>query len=511
MIWVATIRTWAWVLGAWVLGALVLWTSAPPVWAQQPSNSGDAPSAKKSPPNILFLLADDQRVDTIAAYGNSVIQTPNLDHLVRRGFSLTNAYCFGSPHGAVCVPSRAMLRSGRSLFRLNNLNLEGHKLLGQYLQEAGYETFATGKWHNERPSFERSFQHGRNVMFGGMSNHAAVPIVQLESQERAFSPQQTGEHFSSKLFADAAIEFLSTREKQHPFFCYVAFTAPHDPRMSPGTFNRMYEPAEMPVPKNFLPQHPFNIGDLTVRDENLAPWPRTREIIQEQTADYYGLISHLDQQVGRVLAALESSGQADNTIIIYAADHGLAMGSHGLLGKQNLYEHSMKAPVIIAGPGVPSGSHDALVYLHDLFPTVLEYANSEVPADCEGRSLRPLVEGAALPEFRPTLFTTYKDTIRAIRDERWKLIRYPQIDRTQLFDLASDPDEINDLSESSDPAHQAIKSRLHDQLVMAQHEAGDPQPLVVANPQPAAIDLTGHPRKPDQWQPKWIVEKYFGK
>jgi arylsulfatase A-like enzyme len=510
MNWVATVRKRAFACGMLFFGMLVVCSSTPRGGAQQLSTSGDASSATP-PPNILFLLADDQRADTIAAFGNPVIQTPNLDHLVRRGFHLTNAYCFGSPHGAVCIPSRAMLHSGRTLFRLNNLNLDGQRLLGQYLQGAGYETFATGKWHNERASFERSFQQGKNVMFGGMSNHGQVPIVQWESQTREFSPPQTGEHFSSKLFADAAIEFLSTREQQRPFFCYVAFTAPHDPRMSPGAFNRMYEPANMPIPKNFLPQHPFNIGDLTVRDENLAPWPRTREIIQEQTADYYGLISHLDQQVGRVLAALEASGQAGNTIIIYAADHGLAMGSHGLLGKQSLYEHSMKAPLVIVGPGVPIGSSDALVYLHDLFPTVLDFAAVEVPADCDGRSLQPLWKGADGAKLRQTLFMAYKDTIRAIRDERWKLIRYPQIDRTQLFDLESDPDEINNLSESSDPAHQAIKAHLQDQLVMAQQEAGDSQPLTVANPQPAAIDLTGHPRKPDQWQPKWIVEKYFEK
>lgn len=498
MNWVATVRTWASVLWVSVLWALVLWICAPLSGAQVPSIPGGSPSVEKSPPNILFLLADDQRADTIAAYGNPVIQTPNLDQLVRNGFSLTNAYCFGSPHGAVCVPSRAMLHSGRSLFRLKNLNLNGQRLLGEYLQEAGYETFATGKWHNERPSFERSFQRGRNVMFGGMSNHAEVPIVQLESQQRTFSQPQTGEYFSSKLFADAAIEFLSTREKQQPFFCYVAFTAPHDPRMSPGTFNRMYEPAAMPVPKNFLPQHPFNIGDLTVRDENLAPWPRTREVIQEQTADYYGLISHLDQQVGRILEALEASGQAENTIIIYAADHGLAMGSHGLLGKQSLYEHSMKAPVVIVGPGIPVGSNSALVYLHDLFPTILECAGVTLPAECDGRSFRPLLDGVVQYEPRSTLFTAYKDTIRAIRNERWKLIRYPQIDRTQLFHLESDPDEMNDLSESDDPTHQAIKAGLLRQLAESQQDVGDAQSLVVANPQPAAIDLTGHPRKPDQ-------------
>ncbi|MBL8888763.1 MAG: sulfatase-like hydrolase/transferase [Planctomycetaceae bacterium] len=467
--------------------------------------------AEVNRPNVLFLLADDQRADTISAHGNIAIRTPNLDRLVRAGVSLRNAYCFGSPHGAVCIPSRAMLHSGRSLFHLQSLNLDGHKLLGEYLQEAGYDTFATGKWHNERSSFARSFRQGRQLMFGGMSNHAEVPIVQYSAGEGKFTSQQIGEHFSSKLFADAAIEYLTTRDRTQPFFCYVAFTAPHDPRMSPGTFNRMYAPSEMPVPKNFLPQHPFDTGDLTVRDENLAPWPRTREVIQQQTADYYGLISHLDQQVGRVLEALEQSGLADNTIVIYAADHGLALGSHGLLGKQNLYEHSMKAPLVITGPGIPVGERNDLVYLHDLFPTVLEFAGVGIPAECDGRSLQSLLTADENQPFRDVLFTSYKDTIRAIRDQRWKLIRYPQIDRTQLFDLQTDPDEIDDLSNSSDPAHQAAKAKLLAKLAEKQREVGDQQPLVVANPKPAEIDLTGRPRTPDQWQPRWIIEKYFEK
>jgi len=462
-----------------------------------------------SRPNIVFLLADDQKCDSIGAYGNPVIQTPNLDSLVHRGVNFRNAYCFGSPHGAVCIPSRAMLHSGRSLFRLNNLNLDQHKLLGECLAEAGYQTFATGKWHNGQSSFARSFQQGRNVFLGGMSNHAEVPIVRFEAPN-AFSPAETGQHFSSKLFADAAIDFLERRDQTKPFFCYVAFTAPHDPRMSPGNFNRLYRAADMPIPKNFLPQHPFNIGDLTVRDEQLAAWPRTPEVIQQQTSDYYGLVSHLDQQVGRILAALEAQGQPDNTIIIYAADHGLALGSHGLLGKQSLYEHSMKAPLLLVGPGIEAGDCEHLVYLHDLFPTILEIAGVGIPGDGEGHSLVPHLKHAAGGAGRAILFTAYKDTIRAVRDQRWKLIRYPQVDRTQFFDLQADPDEIEDLSQSQRPEVQIAFAKLWDAMLAAQADHGDPQPLVVANPLPAEIDLTGHPRQPDPWQPRWIIEKYFG-
>ncbi len=108
-----------------------------------------------------------------------------------------------------------------------------------------------------------------------------------------------------------------------------------------------------------MPQHPFDHGALIIRDENLAAWPRTEEVVRDQLAEYYGLITHLDEQVGRILAALDENGQAENTIVVYAADHGLAVGSHGLLGKQNLYEHSMRCPLIVRGPGIPQGSTDA--------------------------------------------------------------------------------------------------------------------------------------------------------
>lgn len=454
-------------------------------------------------PNILFLFADDQRTDTIGAYGNEHIRTPNIDQLAN-GFNFRNTYCFGSPHGAVCIPSRAMLHTGRSLFRIPNLNMEGCVTMGELLGQNGYETFGTGKWHNQGQSFIRSFQRGKNVMLGGMSDHSKVPIVDLRD-DQTFTEQRQGENFSSKLFADAAIEFLGSRDQSKPFFCYVAFTAPHDPRMSPGSYNRMYDPDDMVLPDNFMPQHPFNNGQLTTRDENLGGWPRTREMVQHQTAEYYGLISHMDEQIGRILDALDEDVRK-NTIIVFAADHGLGMGSHGLLGKQSLYEHSMKAPLMISGPAISSGSTDALVYLHDLFPTVLGFAGVEVPATANGHSLRPLMDGNE-KGWRNSLFTTYGKNMRAVRDERWKLIRYPQIDVTQLFDLQNDPQEKNNLAKDIHYATQVAK--MLGKLEVWQNMVGDEQPLVVDQVKPKEIDLTGRARKPDRWQPRWIVDKYF--
>src|SRR3954454_21899803 len=347
---------------------------------------------RPSRPNILLLFADDQRADTIAAWGNPHIRTPNLDRLARRGTSFRGNYCFGSNSGAVCVPSRAMLMSGRTWLDVPH-DLHGVRLLPELLREAGYETFATGKWHNGEESFVRAFPRGRSVFFGGMADHTRVPVADV--RDGRVVDRRIAEKFSSEQFADAAIEFLRSRTGAGPFFCYVAFTAPHDPRNPPEKYREMYYRNRPPLPANFLPQHPFDNGLMKgMRDEDLAAYPRTRDVISDQLCEYYGHVTFLDEQVARILATLERTGRAQNTVIVYTADHGLALGSHGLLGKQSLYERSMKSPLIVAGPGIPAGqSTDAFTYLFDLFPTVCELAGARPPGKLAGESLRPLWAG----------------------------------------------------------------------------------------------------------------------
>jgi arylsulfatase A-like enzyme len=462
--------------------------------------------ANAAPPNILFILADDQRTDTIGAYGNDHIKTPNLDRLVQQGFSFRNNYCMGSMHGAVCQPSRAMMLSGKAYFRIP-MDLKGVSTLPQQLGKNGYTTFATGKWHNHKPALLKSFQQGKNVFLGGMSNHDKVPLVDIGADGSVIN-KRIGKKTSSELFADAAIEFLeSQKETEDPFYAYVSMTAPHDPRQPSEKHRAYYSKNQPPLPENFMPQHPFDNGRLIVRDENLAAWPRTPEIVREQLAEYYGLISHMDDQIGRILEALEKTGKRENTIIVYAADHGLAMGSHGLLGKQNLYEHSMKAPLIFVGPGIPKGqSSTLLTYLFDITPTLFRSADVSMPDGMDGVDLEPVWSGTR-NSTRSTLFTSYEDIQRAVRDDRWKLIRYPKIDHTQLFDLENDPFEMNDLA--ADKTYSKHFGRLMAEMVGWQQRLGDTAPLRAQPLMPKHKDLSGTPRKPDQHQPQWIVEKYF--
>jgi len=310
------------------------------------------------------------------------------------------------------------------------------------------------------------------------------------------------------LFADAAIAFLRGHDAKKPFFLYVAFTAPHDPRMPPLPYREAYYRQLPPLPANFLPQLPFDNGMMKGgRDENLAAWPRTEAVVRDQLAEYYGLITHMDGQAGRILEALQQTGQAHKTLVIYAADNGLALGSHGLLGKQSVFEHSMRVPLIFAGPGIPRGkSTRAFSYLLDVYPTLCDVLGIPPPSDLEGESLRPLWEGRR-ERVRDSVFLPYIQIQRAVRDERWKLICYPKIGHIQLFDLQADPDErvnLVDRPESAEHVQRLVKLMKHWQA-----KVGDTLELPTENKTPEEIDLTGRKREPDQWQPDWIRKKYF--
>ncbi len=474
-------------------------------------SAGFSEPAGADRPNIIFLFADDQRTDTIAAHGNSNIETPNLDRLTREGVSCRQNYCAGSYSGAVCVASRSMLMTGRHWMRIDDRrNWNGLPLLPEVLGENGYATHAVGKWHNGGTTLARGFQSGKAIMMGGMCDHTKVPLQDLSSDGSLIN-SRIGDAFSSTLFADAAIDYLATRAKTTtPFFLYVAFTAPHDPRNPPESFRQAYYQKPPPLPGNFLSQHPFDNGQVSGkgRDESLADWPRQPDVVRDQLCEYYGLITQLDEQVGRILEAVDRFGYGENTIVVYTADHGLALGSHGLLGKQNVYEHSMGCPLVVRGPGIPAGqSTSALTYLLDLYPTLCGYAGVEVPEGIDGHDLRPVFEGTQ-ENVRESIFLAYQDKMRTIRHDALKLHVYPEIDYQLLFDLEADPLEMTNLA--VEPERSKDVKRLLAQMKQWQQRLGDTLPLSVENPKPKGINLTGSSRVLDRWQPKWIRDKYFG-
>jgi arylsulfatase A-like enzyme len=459
--------------------------------------NGASVSGAAERPNVLFVFSDDQRADTIAALGNAHIRTPHLDRLTAEGTVMRRAYCMGALQGAVCVPSRAMLLSGRTLFRIKP-DLQGQTTWPEQFAAAGYTTFITGKWHNQASSVVRAFQQGKAVFLGGMGDPYTLPVQDIGPEGKLTEKRLSKKH-SIELFTDCAVEFIERQPLDKPFLAYVALNLPHDPRIAPTEYHDRYNSAKPPLPANFLPEHPFQNGQMTGRDEELAPWPRAKDVVRQHLADYYSAIEFVDAQVGRVVDALKKSGRYEETIIVFASDHGLAIGSHGLFGKQNLYEHSMRAPLILAGPGIPRGkSSDALCYLLDVFPTLGELAGVPPPEGNEGQSLARVLKGAA-PTHREAIFTAYMKVQRAITDGRWKLIVYPQINKTQLFDLDEDPHETKDLA--GDAAQERTLRRLTAQLAQAQREFGDAQSLTTDKPLPESFDFSKVKRKALSPQP----------
>ncbi|MBP1960820.1 sulfatase-like hydrolase/transferase [Paenibacillus aceris] len=423
----------------------------------------------KKKPNILFMIADDHRFDAIRSFGDTTVQTPVLDGLAAQGVSFSRNHMMGGLSGAVCVPARSCVHTGVNVLRacknpdmndmpgMMTLNPEvAH--LPETFKHAGYHTYATGKWHNDKKSFANGFCGGANIFFGGMSDHNRVPVQDFDPN--GVYPKEAeyfGESFSTELFSNSAIRFLETYDREEPFFLYLAYTAPHDPRTAPEAYADMYHPADIPLPVNYMEQHPFDNGELHVRDEKLEQSPRTPDAIRQHIADYYAMITHLDHNIGKVLETLSSSGYAEDTIIVYTADHGLALGQHGLLGKQNLYDHSIRIPLIISGPGLPAGKQvQALTYTYDLFPTLCNLTGIDVPLTVESRSLAPLIYGET-EKHREFVCAIYKDLQRTVSNGEWKLIRYYRSggggagsDKMQLFNLTEDPWELRDLSGQSE-------------------------------------------------------------
>ena len=452
-----------------------------------PLRAGDAP-AQPGRPNILFVFTDDQAVDTIRALGNQEIQTPNFDRLVAAGTTFTHCYNMGSWSPAVCIASRSMLLSGRSVWRAQKIydTAEQERQAGRwwpsYLKNAGYRTYLTGKWH-VKASPEKSFDVVRHVRPGmpddtpeGYNRPLADRIDTWSPSDPRFGGFWKGGKHWSEVVADDAVDYLrQAAAETDPFFMYIAFNAPHDPRQSPREFVELYPPEKISLPENFLPEYPFKdlIGcEPTLRDEKLAPFPRTPQAIRVHRSEYYAIVSHLDQQIGRILDALKESGKQDNTWIFFTADHGLAVGRHGLVGKQNLYGHSVRVPFVAVGPNVAAGERvETPIYLQDVMPTVLELAGVTRPDHVDFHSLLPLIRKERTDSFYPAIYGAYLGLQRMVESEGYKLIVYPKANRLRLYHTAEDPFEKSDLA--AEPQYRPQLVRLAKALRDSQDRTGD--------------------------------------
>ena len=443
-------------------------------------------------PNILFIFADDQTYQGVNALGNDEVITPNLDKLANSGVTFTHTYNMGGWNGAVCVASRAMLNTGRFIWHAKNSekNYATLKENGQFwslmMQNAGYDTYMTGKWHVKQPA-ETIFKTAVDIRPG---MPASVPEAYDRPKSKADTTWlpwhkkwggfwQGGKHWS-EVVGDNAIQFLdSAKQSSNPFFMYLAFNAPHDPRQSPKKYVDMYPLENVSVPENFMEMYPYKdeIGcGPGLRDEKLAPFPRTEYSIKVHRQEYYAIITHMDDQIGRIISHLKETGQDKNTYILFSADHGLSVGHHGLVGKQNMYDHSMRVPLIVAGPDIPENEkRDMQVYLQDIMATTLDLAGIEKPEYVEFNSLIPAINNEVSTSSYPEIYGAYINFQRMVRTDKYKLIVYPEAQKILLFDIENDHEEMKNLA--NNPEYEEVVKQLAGRLKNQQKIMDDPLDL----------------------------------
>lgn len=429
---------------------------------------GQTTSAAKKP-NFLFIIADDQSPFDLRCYDpRSPLESPALAKLAREGIVIEGAYHMGSFSGAVCTPSRHMVMSGRTVWHLPigpraqdcpQDILEN--VMASTFNRAGYDTMRTCKKGNSYPGANSKFSVVRDAIKRG-------------------GTEETGSAWHGK----QVLDYLSERESVQdadPFLIYFGFSHPHDVRDGTSELLDKYgavnhrdrdklppaNPKLPALPVNYLPAHPFPHGHPQLRDEVAVPgvWenrdPRT---IRNELGREMACSENIDRQIETVLAKLAQMGELENTYIIYTADHGIAIGRHGLQGKQNLYEHTWRVPFIVKGPGIEPGTRaQGNLYLLDVLPTLCDLAGIDTPTTVEGKSAKPVLEGRS-ETLREVLYGVYcggtKPGMRSVKKGDWKLIKYDvlagSVRETQLFNLAENPDELVAEHKSPNPKHRDL-------------------------------------------------------
>lgn len=469
-----------------------------------------------SKPNFIFFFADDLTFESINALGFGEVHTPNLDRLVNNGSSFSHAYNMGGWNGAICVASRAMIISGSYIWNAQKKShawAQGDSIAidetwSRLLEKAGYDTYMSGKWHVEAPA-KRIFTDARHIRPGMPSDRrselgSAIKKWKEESGEMKdwndymplgyarptgpddseWSPTDTlqggfwegGTHWSEVVKEDALSFLKMANKKENPFFMYLAFNATHDPRQAPQRFIDMYPLKNIKVPENFMLEYPWkdSIGNPpSLRDEALAPFPRTEYAVKVHRQEYYALISHMDEQIGKILDAVEKSDEMNNTFIFFGSDHGLSVGHHGLIGKQSMFEHSIRIPLMVMGPNIPKGKvYSQDVYLQDIMATTLELAHLDKPAYVEFHSFMDILSGTAKKgHYIDGIYGAYTNTQRMIRKDGFKLLVFPKIEKVLLFDMNKDPNEMNDLAGNKEYSKK-VKSMFSD-LIKIQKKMED--------------------------------------
>ncbi len=448
------------------------------------------PAAQPSTrPNILYVMTDDHAAHAISAYGSKVNTTPNLDRLAREGALLSSVFATN----AICTPSRAAILTGQ-YSHVNGVTVfnrfdSKRTTVAQLLQQSGYHTGMIGKWHlgSDPVGFERwEILPGQGVYFD--------PVLYTATGESTYTGR-----YATDVITDRALDFLRQRPRSQPFFLMVHHKAPHRPWDPDAPHAALFADRRIPEPVTFwdsyatrtdaLHENQQRVGaDLTNRDLKLTPpaglagpalnqWRSTKPDVvttlldgasvtlrgealvrwkyQRYMQDYLATVQSVDDNVGRLLAYLDSAGLARNTMVIYTSDQGFFLGDHGLFDKRFMYEESIRMPFLVRWPaGITPGTRsDAMGLNIDFAPTFLDVAGLPPSSDMQGRSLLPVLRGRTPADWRASMYYRYyhdpgDHNTRAhygVRTRTHKLIYFPTKDQWELFDLVNDPYEVHNL------------------------------------------------------------------
>ena len=449
-------------------------------------------------PNIVFIMTDDQRQDAMSAYGNSILKTPNMDSIGADGMRLTESFVTNS----LCEPSRASFLTGVYSHTHGVLTNGGgpdfadhpglrpdQKTFVHLLRDAGYYTAIVGKWH--LPTVPTGFDEW--VVFPGQGQYHDPYMIAngARVRMRGHADDVTG---------DQALEFLRTRPKDKPFCLLYQFKSPHRSWMPAERYAHVFDDVMIPVPRTFedrlagrpeaLRRAEMAIADMPdFADRGVLPSlprdERKRRNLEELVKNYYRVLLSVDENVGRVLRQLEADGLTQNTVVVYTSDNGFFLGEHGLFDKRLMYEPSIRVPMLVRYPArVPAGRVDSthMTLNIDVAPTLLDLAGLQIPAWMQGKSLVPVLTGAAVPWRDAFLYEYYEFPAehcarknRGVRTSRWKLIHFwEQPEEWELYDLRNDPDETRNLA--YDRQYAGVVAQLKKRLTELRLESDDIDP-----------------------------------
>jgi arylsulfatase A-like enzyme len=462
---------------------LALLVALPALAQQQPP--------KPQRPNILFIMTDDHAAHALSCYGSKINQTPNLDKLAAQGARFTNAFVTN----ALCGPSRACVLTGKynhlNGFKDNSPKTTFDATQQTYpklLKAAGYQTAVIGKWHlNSDPT---GFDHWSILPGQGRYQD---PVFRTNGQREVIKGYVTD------VITDKAIDWLKNRKKDQPFMLMYHHKAPHREWEPDAKHATLYDDKDMPLPETFWDTYENRGTAAKTQDMSIAKTLTKKDLkidppaglegkalvewkYQRFIKDYCRTIASVDDNVGRVMEFLDHNGLADNTIVVYTSDNGFFLGDHGWFDKRFMYEQSMRVPLIVRHPGkIRAGVvTDALTVNVDHAPTFLDYAGVKIPADVQGRTLRPILETGTPPDdWRTSVYYHYYEFPQphhvhphyGVRTADHKLIFFPTLNEWEMYDLRADPNEMRNVY--LQPAYSEVREKMTAELSRVRKELND--------------------------------------